>query len=278
MRNILARANREVLQQFAWSKVLLAFDYDGTLAPIVSKPDLAVLRPTTRRLLEELVRLYPCVVISGRAQRDLQRHLRGIGVREIVGNHGLEPWYATDKLADVIAGWRPLLEERLANLRGVTIEDKTFSVAIHYRQSREKKLARNLILDTARALGAVRIVGGKQVVNILPNGAPHKGIALERERTRLECDTAIYVGDDDTDEDVFALDQPGQLLSVRVEKRRSSAAAYFIENQNQIDVLLRALLELRREAGIPCRHRRTRKRDDSSAELQQRRRNRAGKE
>ena len=76
MRNILSRANREVLQQFAWSKVLLAFDYDGTLAPIVSKPERAIMRPTTRRLLEELVKLYPCMVISGRAQRDAMRRLR----------------------------------------------------------------------------------------------------------------------------------------------------------------------------------------------------------
>ena len=51
MRDILSRGNREVLQQFAWSKVLLAFDYDGTLAPIVMDPDRAAMRPTTRRRL-----------------------------------------------------------------------------------------------------------------------------------------------------------------------------------------------------------------------------------
>jgi trehalose 6-phosphate phosphatase len=103
-------------------------------------------------------------------------------------------------------------------------------------------------------LGDVRLIGGTQVVNILPSGAPHKGIAIGRERSRLKCDTAIYVGDDETDEDVFALDQPGQLLSIRVGRSRSSAAAYFIENQREIDELLRVLLRCRREASIMKRH------------------------
>ncbi len=250
MRNILSLANRQLLQQFAWSKVLLAFDYDGTLAPIVSRPERAVMRQSTRRLLARLVKSYPCIVISGRAQHDALGQLRGLGLHEVVGNHGTEPWHATNKLARVVAGWRPLLQARLAGIRGVAIEDKGFSVAVHYRQSREKKVARSAILSAAGELGKVRLIGGKQVVNILPEGAPHKGVALERERARLGCDTAIYVGDDETDEDVFALDQPGQLLSIRVGPRRSSAAAYFLSSQRAVDDLLRLLLGLRQEANV----------------------------
>jgi trehalose 6-phosphate phosphatase len=88
------------------------------------------------------------------------------------------------------------------------------------------------------------------VVNILPHGAPHKGSALERERARLKCDTAIYVGDDETDEDVFALNQPGQLLTIRVGQRRSSAAAYFIESQRKMDDFLQVLLKFRQETDV----------------------------
>ncbi len=247
MKNILARANREVLRQFAWSKVLLAFDFDGTLAPIVTRPDRATMRPTTRRLLGKLTELYPCIVISGRAQRDVSRRLQGVGLHEIVGNHGVEPWHSTEKLSEEVERWHPVLQERLAGLRGVKIEDKGFSVAVHYRQSRQKKAARGAILDAARALGEVRLIGGKQVVNILPDGVPHKGGALERERARLRCDTAIYVGDDDTDEDVFALDQPGQLLGIRVGRHRASAAPYFLGSQRDMDEFLRVLLGLRQD-------------------------------
>ena len=250
MRNIFSRANRDVLRQFAWSKVLLAFDYDGTLAPIVSKPERAMMRGSTRKLLEALVKMYPCIVISGRSQRDALRRLHGVGVHEIVGNHGMEPWHTTTELAEAVAGWRPLLEKGLSGRRGVKVEDKVFSLAVHYRQSREKKEARAAILSAAAALGDVRLIGGKQVINILPHGAPHKGIALDRERARLKCDTAIYVGDDETDEDVFALDQPGQLLSIRVGRYRPSAAAYYIESQRDIDTLLSTLIELRRQGGV----------------------------
>lgn len=245
MKHILSRGNREVLQQFAWSNVLLAFDYDGTLAPIVSDPKKAIMRDTTRGLLKELAKRYPCIVISGRAQADALQRLRGVGIFEVVGNHGLEPWASTDRFMNEVQRWLPTLEKRLAPFAGVRIEDKVFSLAVHYRQSREKKKARAAILRAAASLGNVRVIGGKQVVNLLPQGAPHKGIALERERARLQCDTAIYVGDDETDEDVFILDQPGRLLTIRVGTNRKSLATYHIRSQAEIDALLRALLVLR---------------------------------
>lgn len=248
MKNLLSRANRDVLEQFAWSNVLLAFDYDGTLAPIVDERDRAAMRPRTRALLQAAAKLYPTIVISGRAQADVLKRLRGIRVCEVVGNHGIEPWHTTDRLIEIVQRWAPLLEERLASFKGVEIEDKVVSVAVHYRRSREKKRARLAILEAARALGDVRVIGGKLVVNVLPNGAPHKGIALERERDRLRCDTAIYIGDDETDEDVFMLDQPGRLLAVRVGPKRHSAAGYFVRDQAAIDRLLELLIALRKDS------------------------------
>jgi trehalose 6-phosphate phosphatase len=249
MRHILSRANRGILRQFAWSQAVLAFDYDGTLAPLVPKPERAAMRESTRRLLSIVAEEYPCIVISGRSQGDVAQRLRGIGVRQVIGNHGLEPWPATSGMRDEVARWLPLLSGQLAGLRGVSIENKAFTLAVHYRRSRSKKAARDAIVTAARALGSVRLLGGEQVVNILPAGAPHKGIALERERARLACDTAIYVGDDETDEDVFALDQPGRLLAIRVGRDRASAAAYYIEDQRCIDDLLRVLIEARQDRG-----------------------------
>jgi trehalose 6-phosphate phosphatase len=245
MKDILSRVNRELLQQFAWSKVLLAFDYDGTLAPIVSDPDRAQMRPSTRRLLRRLALLYPCVVISGRSRPDVRGRLDGIPLRQIVGNHGIEPWQGTRPLMDEVSRCAPLLDRCLAPWKGVRIENKSYSISVHYRHSREKRAALAAILQSASRLGAVRVIGGKQVVNILPEGAPHKGMALERERDRLQCDTAIYIGDDTTDEDVFSLDQPGRLLGIRVAPKRTSHAAYFVRNQLAVDELLSVLVDLR---------------------------------
>jgi trehalose 6-phosphate phosphatase len=245
MKDILSRVSRELLQQFAWSKVLLAFDYDGTLAPIVSDPDRAQMRPSTRRLLRRLALLYPCVVISGRSRPDVRGRLDGIPLRQIVGNHGIEPWQGTRPLMDEVSRCAPLLDRCLAPWKGVRIENKSYSISVHYRHSREKRAALAAILQSASRLGAVRVIGGKQVVNILPEGAPHKGMALERERDRLQCDTAIYIGDDTTDEDVFSLDQPGRLLGIRVAPKRTSHAAYFVRNQLAVDELLSVLVDLR---------------------------------
>ncbi len=246
MKDILRPSNAKVLRQLAWSNLLLAFDYDGTLAPIVEHPDEARMRPRTRELLTRAARLYPSVVISGRTRQDVLRRLRGVGVLEAVGNHGLEPWRRRESFAARAAAWIPLLRRRLRSLSGVVVEDKVLSLAVHYRRSPARRLARERILAVASKLEDVRIIGGKSVVNLVPARAPHKGMALEAARDRLACDTALFVGDDETDEDVFMLDDPGRLVTVRVGRKASSRAGFFVRDQKSVDALLARLVELRR--------------------------------
>jgi trehalose 6-phosphate phosphatase len=246
MLDLLSRAHGHTLEALAHANVLLGFDYDGTLAPIVADAAAASMRRATEHLLDEVARLYPVVVISGRAQADLARRLRGIPLAAVVGNHGSEGWHASAARLDEVRRWLPALEELAARLPGVTVEEKGVSIALHYRRSREKKVARSEIIRLVTTLRGARVIAGKQVVNILPRDAPHKGIALERARRQLGCDTALYVGDDRADEDVFALDQPGQLLGVRVGRSRITAAPYTITDQRAIDTLLRTLLDHRR--------------------------------
>jgi trehalose 6-phosphate phosphatase len=246
MRHILSREGREVLAQMAWANVLLAFDYDGTLAPIVDDPPKAKMRRVTKNLLAKVSDRYPCTIISGRAHHDPALSFPEITLCALVGNHGLEPWRNPAEYETRVRRWTTLLEEQLGGLKGVQIEDKRLSLAIHYRASREKKVALAAIREAVAGLREARIVSGKLVVNVLPNGAPHKGIALQRVRDGQGCDTALYVGDDETDEDVFSLDQPGQLLGVRVGESRSSGAPYFLRDQSEIDELLRVLLAARR--------------------------------
>ena len=246
MRDILSRAHRGAIEPFAGSRVMVGLDFDGTLAPIVADPDSAAMRSTTGRLLKAVARRYPCVVLSGRSRDDVLRRLEGAPVRAVVGNHGMErarPAAAAVRRAD---GWAARLEERLRDEQGVVVEHKGLSLAVHYRAARRRTRARARILAAADGLRGVRVVGGKHVVNVVPAGAPHKGMALERERRRLRCAAAVYVGDDDTDEDAFALARHGRLLAVRVGHRAASAARYYIRAQRDVDRLLRLLLDLRR--------------------------------
>ena len=251
MRNVLSRANIELLRRFARSNVLVGLDYDGTLAPIVRDPMAARMRAPTHKLLGEVARLYPCVVISGRSRADLMGRLPGLEEVEAIGNHGLEPSRHAARFAGQVRRWLPLLARRLAGLSGVEIEDKALSVAVHYRRSRERPAARAAILSALSALHGARIVGGKLVYNALPEDAPHKGIALVEARARLGCEAALYVGDDDTDEDVFTLADPGRLLSVRVGPSAASRAAHFIPRQRDIDTVLATLVACRRARQSP---------------------------
>ena len=245
MEKILSRRGRQVLQQFAWSNVMLAFDYDGTLAPIVPDPDRAIMRPATRRLVKLLTRLYPSIIVSGRAGADAARFVRGLGFVKVIGNHGLETGRNKTRMARQVASWQPVLQSLLGGRQGIVIENKGLSVSVHYRQSRAKAAARLAIAEAAVHLGPARIIAGKQVVNILPQGAPHKGVAVEKQREQLRCDTVIYFGDDHTDEDVFAVDQPGRLLTIRVGASATSQATFFVRSQDEIDEVIRTLLGCR---------------------------------
>jgi trehalose 6-phosphate phosphatase len=253
VKDILARSNIEVLQQFTWSNVLLAFDFDGTLAPIVDNPDSANIRARTRELLAQVAARYPCVIISGRAQADVLRRVRRLNIVEVIGNHGLEPWQYSEPFSEQVQKWLVHIKPALEHVSGVFIEDKIFSLALHYRHARDKKKARAAILEEVESLSKVRIIGGKDVINILPKGAPHKGIALQNARTRLKCDTALYVGDDETDEDVFMLDEPGRLLTIRVGEKTNSSADFFIPGQHEIDELLTLLISFRPNNEMPRR-------------------------
>ncbi|MBK7857882.1 MAG: trehalose-phosphatase [Archangiaceae bacterium] len=263
MLDILAKANLGVLRRFARSRVLLAFDFDGTLSPMVAEPQKARLRPRTAELLMQLCRLYPCAIISGRSIADVRPRVEGIGFHEVIGNHGLERRDCGLEFVSVVTAWRPVLEKRLAPFKGVVVEDKGHSVSVHYRHSTQKVAARRAIAQVAAELHPLRVIGGHQVVNLLPPAAPHKGVALSEARERLGCQTAIYVGDDETDEDVFALDEPARLLGVRVGQRAQSRAGFYLRRHQAIDDFIERLTWLRtdeteREVTDERRHARAR--------------------
>src|SRR5688572_20293685 len=135
MKHILAPRNLHVLAQYAHTNVLLAFDYDGTLAPIVSNPSKAKMRARTKKALEQVARRYPAAIISGRARTDVAAHLEGIELVEIFGNHGLEPSPGMQQYASMVRKWMQALQRELRGIPGISIEDKTYSLAVHYRMA-----------------------------------------------------------------------------------------------------------------------------------------------
>lgn len=243
MQYILSTASRPLLARLARERTLCAFDFDGTLSPLVNHPDRARMRVRTRNLLRRLVEHYPCAVISGRSRASAVGKLGEVAGVRVIGNHGAETEAAREPHGHV-EWWKTCLELAIGKLQGVWLEDKGFSLAVHYRQSPKQAEARKRILAAARELKHVRVFGGKQVVNLVADKAPHKGDALAIERERLGCNWVLYVGDDDNDEDAFAL--RGNLVSVRIGRKQRSQARYYLRTQAEVDRLLDRLIVLRK--------------------------------
>lgn len=247
MKFLLSPQGRRELGDFLRKPALLAFDFDGTLAPIVRDPAKARLPSPSRNELERINAAWPVAVISGRGLEDLEKRL-GFEPDFLIGNHGLEglkSWRGQLlRLKRICASWRNQIENRAGEIppgAGVFLENKTYSLSLHFRQSPVKTRARRLLLEIAQELRPVpRLIPGKDVLNLVPEGAPHKGSALMEIMDELGVERALYIGDDDTDEDIFALGDP-RLLTVRVGRKGKSSAKYYVKNQAEVLELLREI-------------------------------------
>ncbi len=263
MKDLLEPRHRAALARFvgatAPAPVLLAFDYDGVLAPLVRDPHGAWMRPATRRLLAQVARRYPVAVVSGRAWRDVARFV-GPAVQTIVGNHGFElgrPVPVPAAVVRTVRGWRRRLEVALDGTPGIHFEDKRSTLAIHYGLSRAWRRAERAVYEAANALEGTRLIPGKKVLNVLPHDFPSKGDAVRMLLARLGCEAALYAGDDVTDEDAFAVGAP-LVFGVHVGKG-PSLAPWCLRTQEDVDALLARLIELRPSAPRRARSVRARK-------------------
>lgn len=247
MRYLLSKTSRLILAQLAQEQTLCAFDFDGTLAPIVENPDQAILSDRTRRLLGRLAALYPTIILSGRARADLLGRLGGLPLERVFGSHGAEREGPKPKRKPHVRRWKAALELELGPVPGLWVEDKGLSLAVHYRQSPRRSEVLRQILRATQMLERARVFGGKYVVNIVVDGDPHKGTALVAERDRLRCDSVLYVGDDQNDEDAFAIG--GRIVAVRIGRTSRSRACYYLRSQSEMDALLEFMVTLRESCG-----------------------------
>ena len=246
MTDLLGAPGLAELREVAGCRALLAFDFDGTLAPIVRHSDDAAMRPRTRRLLAQIALRFPCAIISGRRLSDLRARFDGIAIRWFIGNHGAEgvvPFPGAKGLRRTVIGWRDALQAEIDQWAGTRIEDKGFSLSVHYRNAVDPRGARDAISRLAVGLPSVRVVPGKCVVNLVLDGAPNKGRALAHLVGLLETERVLFAGDDDTDEDAFEMDLGVPSTTIRVGGTGPSRARFRLEGQDAIDRLLQILLD-----------------------------------
>ncbi len=241
MTPMLGDAGRRVLDALLEERALLAFDYDGTLAPIRRRTIEAWLPKRTQALWGELCRRIPCAVISGRGLADLRRRMKGTGPCTLVGNHGMEPDYAQldgSRWIRQTKRWVATLRARLRRFPGVVVEGKRYSLSVHWRGVPNPRGLTERVREAARTLEGARMIAGKQVLNVVPAGAPNKGDALLATMRTNHCRHALFVGDDVTDEDAFALGRRHGVIGLRVRPREKSHAPFFLTTQSEVNSLL----------------------------------------
>ncbi len=251
MKPLFSDPGRRSLKKLFSSPCLLVFDFDGVLAPHRATRSGASLRPATKGLVVTLQSAFPVAVVTGRSLRDVGKRL-DFDPDFVVGNHGVEgiPPFAkaSRRAAKASALWLKGLRRARKEIPGLLVDDKKFSLTLHFSGTRNPRSAKKRLIQLAKELLPLpRIVVGKKVLNLVHAESPHKGDAVVALMKRFKVKRALYVGDDQTDEDVFRLNQPG-ILTVRVGKKAASAARYYIPNQLAFDRLLRAVLASSREA------------------------------
>jgi trehalose 6-phosphate phosphatase len=225
-------------------RAALLLDVDGTLAPIVSRPEDARVPDDTRSLLSELATRYGLVAcVSGRSSADARRIVDVQGLFYI-GTHGLE-------LAPGAAAWREQIERFAVTVDWPPewIEDKGLSLSLHYRQSPEpeqSRLALERVAEAAEEVG-LHTRFGRLTLEVLPPMEADKGTAIRSLLDQRGLERALYAGDDTTDLDAFrALE--GLELGICVALRSSEtppglieAADIVLSGPDELFELLRAL-------------------------------------
>lgn len=237
----------------------LFLDYDGTLSPIVENPDEAVISDKLRQTLTLLQKQVPVVVISGRNMEDVKEKV-GVEGLYYAGSHGYDI-SGPDKFRNEYkeaADLQPVfdrayaeLQRRLPEMPGVRAERKKYAIAIHYRQAGTGAAAnvQSLAREIIEKEPALKIGGGKMIVELKPKLNWHKGKALQwlMEKFDTKKYRPLYIGDDLTDEDAFEeIESTG--VGVLVGSHGSpSRAAYGLKDVDEVEVFLEMVLAFLKE-------------------------------
>ena len=237
-------------------KPVFFFDYDGTLTPIVQRPNLAKLAFSMKNILLQLSKKYHLALISGRKKEDL---IDQVGIPDIfyAGNHGLDingpgismTFPLVKKYLPIIENITHHLDKALSSFPGVILEKKKISVAIHYRMVSKEDLPelRSILKNSLKGkLKYIRILKGKKVFEFLPNIEWNKGKAIIWIMNTLGLSWAehrvFYLGDDTTDEDAFRVLRTRGIGILVSEKTRKSSADFRLSSPEEVKKWIQSFL------------------------------------
>jgi trehalose-phosphatase len=263
-----ALGDPDLRRRLSTQPIALFLDYDGTLTPIVERPEMAVLADDMRAELERVAAHCFVGIISGRDLADVQAMIRGDGSSDAVtgarhlwfaGSHGFDiaaPDGTRTELEEAHAHLDALgaaaddLERALADIPGAWVERKRFAVATHFRQVDDARVFEvETAVDRVLATHAgLRKTGGKRIFELRPDVAWDKGRALwslfERAGLTRDADLAVFVGDDVTDEDAFVALGDDGIGIVVADEARPTDADYRLSRPDDVRAFLSELAAL----------------------------------
>lgn len=235
--------------------LLIMLDVDGTLAPIALLPSLARVPDETRRIVARLVG-HPGIVValvSGRAAHDARRLVAVDGVWTI-GNHGAEVMSPNGEVTvdPTIMRYNAAIEAAanalaplVDSVENVMIENKSWSLAVHYRAADEHLVPRlRDYVARVAAENGLRLADGKKVFEVRPPVSINKGSAILQLAHSLGAlgpeASLLFAGDDATDEDAFRLlrSEYPNAVTIHVGDSADTAAEFRVDGPNEIRALL----------------------------------------
>jgi len=239
---------------------LLLFDYDGTITPIVEKPELARLSKNMRNLLMRASHDHVLGIVSGRPLKEVKK-LVGLKGIYYSGNHGFEVEGAGVKLVKkeakqtrhILKKICDELKKKLSRVEGVIVEDKGLTASIHYRLVAPKDFKRleatfERVVKPHVDSGEIKITHGKKVFEIRPNVTWDKGkvvlwlIDVIKPQKNFPI---VYMGDDRTDEDAFLVLKNRGLTVLVSNRRKKSHAKFYLKNVGEVKTFLKKLVMMK---------------------------------
>ena len=238
-------------------------DYDGTLTPIVQRPEDAIISDQTRRTVQALAEVCSVAIVSGRDRLNVMQ-LAGIDDIYYAGSHGFDISGPAGKRMEFQQGTEYLpaldkaehaLRQQLAEIEGAQVERKKFAIAVHFRRVAAKQhgeVEKAVDLQLA-ANDGLRRTGGKMIFELRPDIDWDKGKALSWLLEKLDLArpdvVPMYLGDDLTDEDALReIEESGIGIIVRDEDRPTHAS-YALEDTTEVQSFLKMLGDFLREKG-----------------------------
>jgi trehalose 6-phosphate phosphatase len=245
-----------VIRRLEERRPVLFFDYDGTLTPIVTRPEDATLPEAMRGLLRRLAAVVTVGIVSGRDLDDVRRmvaldelYYAGSHGFDVIGPGGLRMQHeeARRRLPQLDAA-EAMLREHLSSMDGVWVERKGFAVAVHYREAgtSDATAVEAAVDNVVNRREGLRKRGGKKIFELQPDVPWDKGKAVCWLLEQLDLAgpgvLPVYVGDDETDEDAFAA-LSGRGLGIRIgPSDEPTRADVHLRDPDELQHFVRALL------------------------------------